>query len=54
MTKIQLCERFGWTFAQIDAMDYAEYQCVLHVLDGMSKAQDVAQWRASLPPLGSK
>ena len=39
LTRAQVCERMGWTFAYYDALDWHEVLGLLQVWDGQRKAQ---------------
>lgn len=40
LTRVQVCERMGWTFAYYDTLDWSEVLGLLQVWDGMIKARN--------------
>jgi hypothetical protein len=39
MTRAQVCERMGWTFAYYDSLDWDDVLGLLQVWDGLDKAR---------------
>jgi len=39
LTRAQVCERMGWTFADYDALDWNDVQGLLQVWDGLERAR---------------
>lgn len=39
LTRAQVCERMGWTFAYYDSVEWTEIVGLLQVWDGIRKAQ---------------
>lgn len=39
LTRVQVCERMGWTFPEYDALDWSDVIGLLQVWDGQNKAK---------------
>ena len=39
LTRAQVCERMGWTFAYYDSLDWEDVLGLLQVWDGLDKAR---------------